>query len=33
MTHMCQKCAATIGETELTYKPPIDTEDEESNSK
>ena len=25
MIHMCQKCAANIGKTELTYKPPIDT--------
>ena len=32
MTHMCQKCAANIGKTELTDKPPIDTEDEESDS-
>ena len=25
MTHMCQKCAANLGKTELMYKPPIDT--------
>ena len=30
MIHMCQKCAANIGKTELMYKPPIDTEDEDS---
>ena len=33
MTHMWQKYAANIGKTELTYKPPIDTEDEELDSK
>ena len=33
MTYMCQKCAASIGKTELTYKPLIDTEYGESNSK
>ena len=29
---MCQKCVENIGNTELTYKPPINTEDEESDS-
>ena len=33
MTHMCQKSAANIRKAELTYKPPINTEDEDSNSK
>ena len=33
MTHMCYKCAANIGKTELMYKPPIDVEYEESNFK
>ena len=33
MTHMCQKFAANLGKTELTYKPPIDTEDKVSDSK
>ena len=33
MTDMCQKCAANIGETELTYKIPIYTEDGYSDSK
>eukprot|EP00957_Ditylum_brightwellii_P026090 1972452-Ditylum_brightwellii.AAC.1 len=31
-THMCQLCAAKLGLTELVYKDPITTEDEESNS-
>ena len=29
MTHMCQKCAATLGNTELMYTPTINTEDED----
>ena len=29
---MCHKCAANKGKIELTYNPPIDTEDEESDS-
>ena len=33
MNHMCQKCAANIGKTELTYMPTIVTEDEESDLK
>ena len=33
MTHMCQKFAANIGNTEVTYKPPIDAEYEEYASK
>ena len=33
MNHMWQKYAANIGKTKLTYKPPIDTEDEELDSK
>ena len=33
MTYMCHKCAANIGKTELTYKPPIDTEYEYYNYK
>eukprot|EP00957_Ditylum_brightwellii_P169470 12898911-Ditylum_brightwellii.AAC.1 len=31
-TYMCQKCTAALGNTELVYKPPIDTDDEESES-
>ena len=30
MNHMCQKYAANIAQTELTYKRPINTEDGES---
>ena len=33
MTYMCQKRAATLGKTELTYNPLINTEDEEYDSK
>ena len=32
MIPMCQKCAATLGKTELTHKPPTDTEYEEPDS-
>eukprot|EP00957_Ditylum_brightwellii_P023526 1775672-Ditylum_brightwellii.AAC.1 len=31
-THMCQKCAAVLGKTELVYKPPIAMDKEESES-
>ena len=33
MNHMCHKCAENLEKTELTYKPPIDTEDKESDLK
>ena len=33
MTHMCHKCVANLGKKELTYKPLIVTEYEESDSK
>ena len=33
MTHMSKKCAANLGKTELTYKPSIDTEYGEPDSK
>ena len=33
MTHMCQKCAKTLGKIKLTYNTPINTEDEECDSK
>ena len=33
MSYMCQRYAENLGKTELTYKTPIDTEDEDSDSK
>ena len=33
ITHMCQKISTNLGNTELTYKPPIDIEDGDLYSK